>query len=263
VNGQETGNREKLVFDEWREGTKEGVPPNAKINCFQEPETKYLNVRPEDQRRNPFKAPWDLPKVILNATRRSRGPWRISAFGDFRGLTCSEAFLAIWPKEPSLTSTIAAILNGPIANAFAATTREGARINQKSLLRFPMPRLSEPQRMAIDAAVKEYLDAISGSDWSSVDAILRRIDALVLRGYALPPRLERKVLDCFRGQKRPVPFEFEDYFPPDFELYFSLGDYLSPKFQAAKAGAVRDRFRKLPEHVLEAMKAAVESYKED
>ncbi|MFO0863516.1 MAG: hypothetical protein U0744_02455 [Gemmataceae bacterium] len=262
AEGNETGNRNKLVFGSPQHGAKEGIPPLAKIECFQEPETKYLNVQPEFQRRNAYLAEWALPKVIVNANRRSRGPWRLSAFADSRGLTCAEAFIAIWPKDDSLTTTLAAVLNSPLANAYASTF-EGAKFGQTQLLRIPVPFFSQTQRKAVDASVQAYLDAIKKSDLSRANTELRRVDALILKAYDLPPRLERKVIELFRGETRPVPFEFTDYYPKDYDLYFSLADYLSSEFQAATAGALRARLQTPPGYVVEAMRAAVESFEED
>ena len=89
-----------------------------------------------------------------------------------------------------------------------------------------------------------------------------RVDALVLKGYDLPPRLERKLLDFFRGygKTRSVPFTFGDYFPAEFESSFSLLDYISKEFQQSTASAFRSHRQDIPEHILEAMRRAVEAY---
>jgi len=203
--------------------------------------------------------PWDSPKVILNAARRSRGPWRLSAFADYTGLTCFRTFLAVWPNDPALATAVAAILNGPVANAFSAT-KEGFNITQKTLKTFPVPALSDSQRIEIDAAVASYLKSAHSRNWQEARAALLRVDALVLKGYDLPCRIERKLLDFFRGMSRPVPFNFGDYFPDDFEPSFSLAEYISEEFRLSTAGAFRSRSQDVPSHILEAMERAVESY---
>ena len=257
---EETGHRQRLVLEVPVPGaTREGVPPLAKIDSFQKPETKHLVVLPKEQRRNAYLRPWDLPKVILNAARRSRGPWRISAFADFSGLTCYRTFLAVWPNDPEMTTALAAVLNGPLANAFSAT-KEGFNITQSTLKTFPVPTLSELQRIEIEAAVNSYLRSAEDRNWVDAHAALLRIDALVLKGYDLPSRIERKLLDFFRGQRRPVPFQFGDYFPADFEPSFSLSDYISEEFRLSTAGAFRSRGQDVPSHILEAMERAVDSY---
>ncbi|MCX6831813.1 MAG: N-6 DNA methylase, partial [candidate division Zixibacteria bacterium] len=144
---KETGNRQRLVLDEPIPGeTREGVPPGAKISLFQKPDTKHLVMRPEDQRGKAYELPWDLPKVILNKARRSRGPWRISAFADFDRLTCYQTFIAVWPHDPAMTTALAATLNGPIANAFFFTKKEGFDVTIAIIKELPVPLLSEWQR---------------------------------------------------------------------------------------------------------------------
>ena len=63
---------------------------------------------------------------------------------------------------------------------------------------------------------------------------LLQIDALVLKGYNLPPRLERQLLDFFRGAQRPVPFPFTEYFPASFRPTIPLWMYVSPEYQKCR-----------------------------
>ena len=70
-----------------------------------------------------------------------------------------------------------------------------------------------------------------GHSWEeSARSILLQIDALILRAYNLPPWLERKLLEFFRGEKRPVPFEFGDYYPKDYGPTLPLWLYVSSNF---------------------------------
>jgi hypothetical protein len=73
------------------------------------------------------------------------------------------------------------------------------------------------------------------------EGILKQIDATVLAGYRLPPRIERQLLDFFRDQERPIGHSFSNYFPKDFNVYFSLSDYLSPNFVGATVGELLKR----------------------
>lgn len=58
-------------------------------------------------------------------------------------------------------------------------------------------------------------------------ALQWRVDAEVLRLYALPPELERELLDFFDGVKRiGVPFEQEGYIPRDFTAVQRLDEFL-------------------------------------
>jgi hypothetical protein len=69
------------------------------------------------------------------------------------------------------------------------------------------------------------------------------IDALVLDGYHMPPRLENEVLNFFQGQgeDRPTKHTFGDYLPSDCNVYFSLSAHLSPKFKNATVGKLLER----------------------
>jgi len=60
---------------------------------------------------------------------------------------------------------------------------------------------------------------------------LLAIDAFILKGYGLPPRMERELLDVFARVRRPVPFQFDSYFPDDFTSNIPLWMFLSPEYQ--------------------------------
>ena len=67
------------------------------------------------------------------------------------------------------------------------------------------------------------------------------IDGLILKAYDLPPRLERKLLERFRGHPRPVPFDFPDYYPEDFAPCIPLHKYLEMDLKQASAGELLKR----------------------
>ena len=89
--------------------------------------------------------------------------------------------------------------------------------------------------------------------YREAEQTLRVIDAIVLSGYDLAPRVERELLDYFNGQERVVPFQFGAYFPPDFEPCYSLRDYLSKGFSKRTASELRKRFVQPPDDVLKAL----------
>lgn len=263
-NGQETGNRAMLVRDNPEEGYNLGVPPLAKPrHCFECPPLKYLCMKPEYDRSNSFDRPWDLPKIIMNAKRKSRGPWRVAAFADTSGLVFYQTSVGIWINEPSELLVVAAILNGPVANAYIAT-REDSDITNETLRAIPVPRLHLAQTVEIKALVANYLDAVEAmhgradQNWTDVSALLRRIDATVLLGYDLPPRIERKLLDYFRGFRRPTPFAFGEYFPADFRPCFSLAEYLDSDFALSSVQEVRKRYQPASADVRRSLKRAAE-----
>ena len=157
---------------------------------------------------------------------------------------------------------LSAVLNGPVANAYSACA-EGLYIPLSVLEAVPVPEFSELSRREIERAVSDYLSAVRAHDVEKAGAILRQIDALVLSAYGLPPRIERKLLDYFSGHGRPVPFQFGNYFPADFEPQFSLADYISEEYRRSTAGELRGRWRPAPDIVVKAMERAVEAYQEE
>jgi hypothetical protein len=241
-----------------------GVPPEASpFYAFQQPPTAYLNFDPKYQRRpKTFRLPWDQPKVILNKSAKSRGPWRLAAFADFNGLACYETFLAAWPRKENLTEALAAVLNGPVANAFV-WERSGKRETTLNTIRsIPFPafktrHLSEITRLASEyrIAVEEAGEQLGGS-YVKADKLLREIDAIVLSAYGLPPRLERQLLDFFNGDERQAPFRFADYFPHDFAPCFSLAEWITGRPAKATVERFRSQNRDLPEHILQALQRA-------
>ena len=89
---------------------------------------------------------------------------------------------------------------------------------------------------SLERLVSAYEHAVK-TPVSAADAEtkLLAIDAFVLRGYGLPPRLERQLLDFFQGAQRPVPFQFEEYFPPNFGPTIPLWMFLSEDYQKCSA----------------------------
>lgn len=201
-------------------------------------------------RTNAYRYPWDGPKVILNRARASRGAWRLIAVPDDTGLLCTERFFGIWPNGNWDPGCVAAVLNGPVANGFM-WDREGQRTMNKAVLRLvPVPELGEMEMGVLGGLVRRYVDLrvhsrepLGPAAGPELRACLQQIDALVLKGYDLPPRLERELLDLFRGHRRPVPFRFDSFYPDDFRPSIPYHEYVSPAFQEAGA---RDTLKRLP-----------------
>lgn len=243
VNGVETGNRAKLVKEEPEEGFMLGVAPQTRFNVFEVPRMFYLSRREREQRGNAFEYAWEKPKVILNKNARSRGHWRLAAFPDTEGVIAYQGFTGIWSTDSRYDEWIlSAIINSPVANAFVATREGKTNITIETLKKIPVPHFTESQRERLRSFVKRYqeatkLPALMRNSDDDPEQLLKEIDALVLAGYRMPPRLERQLLDFFRGHyDRPASHEFGDYFPLDFEAYFSLSEYLSPEFAKKNIG---------------------------
>lgn len=243
-DGAEAGHWDFLVRNTPTEGYKRGVAPQTTFCVFDEPHMFYLNMRPEDQRRNAYKYDWDKPKAILNKSTRSRGKWRMAAFPDSEGVTCYQTYFGIWPTSDRFDEwALAAVLNSPLANAFVYTREGKTDITKETLNLIPVPYLTESQRAKLKSLIKQYREIISTwpVDSDKASRLLMEIDATVLDGYRMPPELENRLLSFFHGQIRPTSHDFEDYLPPDNEVYFSLSERLSPKFKKATVGELLKR----------------------
>jgi len=261
-------NMEQLVSSKLRPGFKRGVSPARGMRVFHGPERLYLRFGQKYRRRNAYDLPWGQPKVLINVAPMSRGPWRVAAFSDEEGLVARETFYGIWPTAGWSAKALAAVLNGPVANAFVSVGEGKRKIRKKTLAKVPLPGLSAGARERLELLVDKYLASTAGANFNNAGGsprqLLCSIDALVLSGYGLPPRLERQLLEFFRGEQRPTPFDFGDYFPADFESYVPLHLYLSGEYRRSAAASVRTAFERLPRHnsVRQALEAAVEAFEE-
>jgi hypothetical protein len=243
------GNRQKLVRYEPTRWFLPGIEPQTSFDVFQTPPSCYLNALPKDQRRNSYKHPWHLPKAILYKFARSRGHWRMAAFADAVGLACPSTYIGVWPKPVASDWDewlLAAVLNSPLANAFVATREGKYEVSLETLKLLPMPYFSTEQRERLRRLIREYRASTASpviDRTNDPERLLMEIDALVLDGYQLTPKLEHTLLKYFigQGQNRATPHPFGDYIPADCEVYFSLSQHLSPTFNAASAGEMRKR----------------------
>lgn len=210
--------------------------------AYELPEQDYLNAEPEFQRGGAWQLAWSKPKAIVNAARKARGSWRLACVADETGLICTQRFHCLWPKSEWTAKALSAVLNSPLVSAFVAS-REGNRDIRKTTLEdCPIPSLAPTEMVTLERYVDDLTATLSGQLESKLPLwgggsweerarnILVHIDALVLRAYNLPPWIERKLLDFFRGEKRPVSFDFGDYYPKEFGPTLPLWLYVSPNF---------------------------------
>ena len=243
-------NKSALISYDPKSGFKKGLDKvPGRIEPYYVKHFAYLNMAEEYRRRKAHLFPWELPKVIANRAVISRGPWRIMAFPDKSGLVCRENFIGIWPKRGINVEVISAIINSPLVNA-ALYTVEGKRLNRNSTLKeIPIPFPDTIDAKRIRSFVKHYAKLrsefekypLEKKDISQCIKTIMAIDALILKAYDLPPRLERKLLELFRGQPRPFPFDFPDYFPEDFSPCIPLHRYLEMDLKQASAGQLLKR----------------------
>ncbi len=245
-------NSDILVSSNPRQGFKKGLAyVREEIEPFYAQRLVYLNMDEQYRRTNAHSLPWDSPKVIVNRFAVSRSPWRIMGIPDESGLVCRENFIGIWPKNDMGIEVISALVNSPLINA-AMYTKEGKRLNRNSTLkRIPVPFPGKINVEKIRSSVIKYTKLRLGSKKHTLDEKLieqfvktvTKIDALVLEAYDLPPRLERKLLDFFKGYPRPFPFNFPHYFPSDFHPCIPLHKYLEMNLKQAGAGQLLSKIR--------------------
>jgi hypothetical protein len=84
----------------------------------------------------------------------------------------------------------------------------------------------------------------SGPTELEIREALLVLDAAVLRLYNLPAKLERQLLDYFRGEKRRgVGCDFGDYYPADFKSLVPLHKYISAGYRRSTVDDVAGRMR--------------------
>ena len=228
--------------------------PSDSLIPFQLVNSVWLNTNPEkNYRQGPLGKPWNATKVLINNQRTSRGPWRLVAAADESGLLASQQFTGIWPTSHFNARELSAILNGPVSNAFVTEHSTDHDFTNKMLTTLPLPRKLDTH--ALNAAVTEYEAALheklhavlSGFDYDAqLNQLLVRIDALVLQGYDLPPRLERQLFDFFEGRKRPVLHNFQGWLPKDLKGYVPLHEWLTRDTKANRGAWVLDVFKPAP-----------------
>jgi hypothetical protein len=175
------------------------------------PTTAWIDYSRETLRERGGGAKPGHPQVLVNYAPTSRKPWRLKATIDPVGLPVASRFISFRPKRPDLTLDILwAILNSPVANAFAFAISGKRQTLPKEWRQFPIPKISPQNAAAITEAAHGYREAaksketafFSGPDDIAVRQALLAMDAEVLRVYALTPMLERQLLALFEGVHR-------------------------------------------------------------
>jgi hypothetical protein len=242
--------------------------PADSLDQFEIENTVYLNMNPADAMfPGPLTRPWEKPKVLTNVARLSRGPWRMAAAFDASGLVPSQGFFGVWSLDASVpTEALEAILNGPLTNAFLTELASNQHFTNELLKQLPMPKRGGLEEIA--EAVRHYRDARVaarkyGLEPSGTGALLNKllieIDAMVLKAYDLPPRLERRLLEFFRGHEheRRVGYEFRGWLPEDFTAYIPLHEYLGPLVEQNRGPWALDVFTPAPDEEVAALKKYV------
>jgi len=245
---------------------------NRGLEIHELPEEVWVNVESAAVLKPASGTATGTPQVLMSSAPASRGPWRLKALIDERGHAVTGHFLTVRPREEVPLGYLWALLNSPFANGFAFAHSAKGQPLKKTLSQLPVPRASETSMAAVAEATRAYFAEVrtrSGPDRSgpgdeAAKGLLLRVDAAILRLYALPPRLERKLLDLFSGSRRPgVPFQLSEYFPSDFEPAIPLHFYLSEEYRRSTVGALRARHQVVtPPEIRKALRRAIEDFSE-
>lgn len=179
-----------------------------------------------------------VPQVIFNYSPVSRGPWRLKALLDQKGHPVTSRFVTVRSEYLS-SQTLWAILNSPIANAYAFS-HLGKRDNIVGDMRkIPLPHRMESDEL--DVMVNQYFDlAKRNGPPLTLKRIFAEIDAAVLHLYNLPMELEHQLLSLFDGWERPgVPFKQSSFIPSELGGIVRFNDFLQYEKDWRKANRRR------------------------
>lgn len=154
--------------------------------------------------------PWHLPKAIVHWDWRAGSAWPITAVPDYGGLVAFERFSGVWTTGSVSPGVVAAILNGPVANAYLGALGRPGDDGSSALEDVPIPSLSDDLVSRLHDLVATYRTERSHLPIQltreGIDRSLElpgAIDDLVLEAYGLPPSVEAQLLRHFAGESRP------------------------------------------------------------
>jgi len=238
--------------NEGEEGFSKGVHTSTGMRQFGSPRKVWLNTVKENLRGNSIDRPWDKPKIIMNAGRLSRGPWRLASWFTSEPLICSQQFFGIWSKE-NITDeeylVASAILNSPIANAFISVHSPEKGIRISSVKDVPMPKKMPADLHHLVSRYHSLLEdeSIMKSMDHELSALLIEIDAAVLNAYDLPAKIEQELLQYFQGASRPVGFNWTHWHEEFPGFGQTLNERINKTFNPTK-NWVSQVFNSLPDN---------------
>ncbi len=164
-------------------------------------------------------------QVLLNYARVSRGPWRLKALIDSKGHAVTSRFMTVRSNRLSL-ETLWALLNSPVANAFAFS-HLGKRDNLVGeIRRLPVP--IDVKFDDVESTVVKYFEANEAcAEPIELQRLLTDVDAAVLQLYNIPIQLEYQLLSLFDGWERlGVPFKQSVLIPSELGGKVRFSDFV-------------------------------------
>lgn len=253
-----------------RQGFRPGIlKPADSLLQYNLVTTGYVDMREESAYRlGPLTRPWNEPKVLANVSPRSRGLWRLDGVIDLTGLVPSQAFFGIWPTSRDLPlEVIEALINSPLASAYVLEHATNQHLTNVIIKQLPLPKPG--QLSDVVTAVWRYREALAAKAANALhtteieeqlEALLIDIDAQLLKAFDLPPRLEWRLLEAFRGHEaeRRVTHPFRGWFPEGFTAYIPLHEYIGPLLRQNTGAWALDVFTPAPEHEVERLSLYVQ-----
>lgn len=221
---------------------------SPKINFYQYLTNQKYFIPSEMKKRRRFAwdYDWTIPKVVVPTGRVSSGPWKFAAALDYEGRYATRNFFAVWSNDKKITiEVLAAILNSPLAAAYVFTSSTGRSIPKRVYKAIPIPKDIIYYSEEITSMVKDFISFLIIKDFIKAKTKLFELDALILKLYKLPPEFEFKLLRLFYNQKRPVPFDFNGYYPKEYNSWIPLHIYISKKYKGSTIGDYLDFFPKI------------------
>jgi hypothetical protein len=150
---------------------------------------------------------------------------------------------------------LAAILIGPVANAFVAEHSDKRDIQKGVMMQIPVPRPDRLDFQLITSLVREFHENLFDQP-----NLLLQIDAEIIRAYDLHPRFEKKLLASFAGEARPGANWFTGYYPENFNAALPLHEIVGGGLDRAHAGMVLKRLNIMRSEDVSTMLSDVEEH---
>ncbi len=186
-------------------GRVPGFKNTSDIHQFVLSAPQWLDVNPDDLLAG-GNLNWDGPKILCNATRLSRGYWRLAAAVDRSKCRATQQFMGLWSK-PSYPSAdldaLAAVINGPVVNAFLSERSFDKRFRITTLEDAPIPA-AIPAELGAMSRQYSALAATGNADKVQLARLLQNIDVLVLEAYGLSAAQRQDLLSTIGDDERPL-----------------------------------------------------------